>query len=132
MPAPERAFSELNGISQLPFAVEAVFGVDSYQFEMNPRTRELTNAGYQYRPDIQKRKDAPVRTNIFLDPKFSAISAIWAVDLNGTSVVGNLEPLVVVHNPIAKNAIPLKFLPAHNEYVMIMDGVKKIDGSLTL
>ena len=58
----------------------------------------------------------------FLDPRFAPISAIWAVDLNGASVIGNSEPMVVIHNPFALNPIPVGFLPVDSEYVATPSG----------
>jgi hypothetical protein len=112
-----RQFPALFGISQFPFAVEAVFAVGPYQITINSDTLERTGSGHQHRPFIPKsgRKSVPAYT--FLDSKFQSISAIWAVDVNGSSAVGNAEPMVVIHNPKAISHIPIKFLPAYDEYI---------------
>ncbi len=128
-------FSKLFGISQFPFAVEAVFPVGPYQITIDRNTLEQTGAGHQYRPLIPKPNGQPVPAYTFLDPKFRLISAIWAVDLNGTSSIGNSEPMAVVHNPNAVNPIPTGFLPAHNEYVATQTGIDKyelnrVDGNM--
>ena len=118
---------ELNGISQLPFAVEAVFPIGPYQITVNRKTLQQTGAGYQHRLFISKPKGQPVPANTFLNPKFQLISAIWAVDLNGTSSIGSSEPMAVVHNPNAVNPIPIGFLPAHDEYVAIPIGADEYE-----
>ncbi len=110
-------FPALLGISQFPFAVEAVFAVGPYQITINSDTLERTGAGHQHRPLIPKPEGMPVPANTFLDTKFQPISAIWAVDVNGTSAIGNSEPMAVIHNPNAVNPIPIGFLPAHDEYM---------------
>lgn len=109
--------SALTGISQFPFAVEAVFAVGPYQISINRDTLEQTGAGHQHRPQITNIRGASVPTYTFLDPRFRPISAIWAVDVDGTSVIGNSEPMAVIHNPNALNPIPVGFLPAYDEYV---------------
>lgn len=115
-------FSALNGISQFPFAAEAVFPIGPIELRINTETREVVDQGYQYRPYIINRNSAQIPTYTFLDPRFAPISAIWAVDLNGGSVIGNSEPMSVIHNPNALNPIPLRYLPADNEYVATPSG----------
>ena len=110
-------FPELHGISQFPFVVEAVFAIGPYQIKIDRNTLKQTGAGYQHRPLISKPKGAPVPSYTFLDERFKPISAIWAVDIDGSSVIGNSEPMAVVHNPNAVNPISTGFLPAHDEYV---------------
>ncbi len=110
-------FSSHLGISQFPFAIEAVFPVGPYQLTINRDTHQVTDRGHQHRPNIINRNGAHVPAYAFLDPRFKPISAIWAVDLNGGSVIGNSEPMTVVHNPNAINPIPTNYLPALDEFV---------------
>ncbi|ALQ50274.1 hypothetical protein [Nitrosomonas ureae] len=114
-------FSALIGISQLPFAAEAVFPVGPYELQINKTTRQVVDRGHQHRPHIRNKNKAEVPTFTFLDSRFNAISAIWAIDLNGSSIIGTIEPSAVIHNPNALNPIPLDFLPADNEYVAIQE-----------
>jgi type I restriction enzyme S subunit len=118
---------ELFGISQFPFAVEAVFAVGPYQIKIDRDSLEQTGAGHQHRPLISKPKGAAVPAYTFLDARFRPISAIWAVDIDGTSVVGNSEPMALIHNPNAINPIPTGFLPAHDEYVATKIGTEKFE-----
>lgn len=110
-------FSALFGISQFPFAAEAVFPIGPIQLKINRETLKVVERGHQHRPYIINRNEAQVPAYTFLDPRFNPISAIWAVDLNGGSVIGNTEPMAVIHNPNALNPIPIGFLPADSEYV---------------
>jgi type I restriction enzyme S subunit len=120
-------FPALLGISQFPFAVEAVFAVGPSQITINSDTLEWTGAGHQHRPLIPKPEGTPVPAYTFLDTKFQPISAIWAVDLIGTSAIGNSEPMAVIHNPNAVNPIPIGFLPAHDEYRATPFGTGKLE-----
>jgi len=132
-----KEFPELFGISQFPFAVEAVFAVGPYQLIIDRDSLKMVNADHQHRPIIKKPSGADVPAYTFLDERFRQISAIWAVDIDGTSSAGYSEPMVVVHNPDAVIPIPTGFLPAHAEYVAIPNGIneyilQRIDGNLIL
>ncbi len=120
-------FPELLGISQFPFAVEAVFAIGPYQIIINRDTLEQTGAGHQHRPLISKPKGRPVPACTFLDARFQPVSAIWAVDVDGTSAIGNPEPMAVIHNPNAINPIPTGYLPAHDEYVATPIGTEEFE-----
>ncbi|MCD4735705.1 MAG: hypothetical protein K8R53_06645 [Bacteroidales bacterium] len=110
-------FPALYGISQFPFAVEAVFPIGPIQLRINKETGKAVDQGHQHRPYVINKNNAQVPAFTFLDPRFNQISAIWAVDLNGGSVIGNSEPMTVIHNPNALNPIPKGLLPTDNEYV---------------
>lgn len=120
-------FPALFGISQFPFAVEAVFAIGPYQIRIDRDTLERIGAGHQHRPIILKPNGVPVPAYTFLDPLFQPISAIWAVDVDGTSVIGNPEPMAVIHNPNAVNRIPIGFLPAHDEFVAKPIGTEEFE-----
>jgi len=115
-------FSALFGISQFPFAAEAVFPIGPYQVHISRDTLQVVDSGHQHRPFVQNRNGAQVPANTFLDPRFKPVSAIWAVDLNGSSVLGGSEPMVVVHNPHAGSPVSVGFLPADAEYVATPEG----------
>ncbi|MGQ0446414.1 MAG: hypothetical protein ACT4O2_15140 [Beijerinckiaceae bacterium] len=131
-------FPELNGISQFPFAVEAVFCVGPIQIHIDRQTLRTVGSDHQHRPLIPKPNGAVVPADTFLDPKFAPISAIWAVDVNvnvdENLLAGQSGPLVVVHNPA--NPIPTNLLPAHAEYIATDHGdhfkLERRDGRLNL
>lgn len=124
-------FSSLIGISQFPFAAEAVFPIGPYQVRIDPDSHEIVDRGHQLRPHVSKPNGADVPTQMFLDAENRAVSAIWAVDFNGGVACGNHEPSFVVHNPMASNPVPVGFLPADADYVATRDGddyeLRKID-----
>lgn len=110
-------FATLHGISQFPFAVEAVFGVGPYQFHIDRKTLDVVDRDYQRRLTVPKPSGAEVPAYTFLDERFDHVSAIWATDFDDCAVVGNAKQLAVVHNPRAINPLPLALLPAQHEYV---------------
>lgn len=77
---------------------------------------------HQHRTSVANRNGSPVATGTFLDPALAPVSAVWAVDLNGSSACDGYEPMFVVHNPNASNPIPLRLLPAEAEYVCTEEG----------
>lgn len=115
-------FSALNGISQLPYAVEAVFPVGPYQIRIDRRTLQTVGQGYQERFHINKPNGSNVPTFAFLDDRYAPVSAIWAVDFNGGKVVGNSEPSALVHNPNASQPLPRGTLDADVEFVATPKG----------
>lgn len=121
-----RPFSAHFGISQFLFAAEAVFPIGPYQLQIHRDTLEVFERGHQHRPYIQKQNGAPVPAYSFLDPRFNPVSAIWAVDLNGSTSIGNSEPMAVIHNPNAVNPVSLGFLPADDEYVATPTGSNEL------
>lgn len=110
-------FNSFTGISQHPFAVEAVFAVGPYQITVDRSSKKVTDGKHQHRPIISKPTGSSVPAYTFLDPDFRAVSAIWASDIDDCWIIGNAKQMAVVHNPIATNRIPEQFLPATSEYV---------------
>ena len=114
-------FSALLGISQFPFAAEAVLPIGPYQLQINRVTAKVVERGHQVCFQVEKPNRSLVPTSMFLNPDFAAVSAIWAVELDGASAVGNHEPSAVIHNPLATNPVPVGFLNADDEYVAVKD-----------
>ncbi len=114
-------FPQLTGISKFPFAAEAVFPIGPSQVHFDRQTLKVIGRNHQYRPDVKKRNAALVRTSTFLDSAFAPVSAIWALDLDGSASCGGLEPMLVVHNPLATNRIAQGFLPAEAEYICTIE-----------
>ncbi|MFT3800972.1 MAG: hypothetical protein QM766_07085 [Burkholderiaceae bacterium] len=112
----------LFGISRFPFAAEAVFPFGPVEVRLDRNSFEVLGQGHQVRPTIQKPNRSKVPTYTFLDKRFAPISAIWALDANGGAVIGNCDPMIVVHNPLATNPVPVGFLPAEADYVAVERG----------
>jgi hypothetical protein len=115
-------FSSITGISQFPFAVEAVFAVGPFAIQIDRRTLKAIGSEHQHRPVIQKPNGSEVPAYTFLDPAFRPISAIWATDVDETWAIGNGKSMAVVHNPNAANPIALGLLPAYWDYVALENG----------
>ncbi|MBB2963478.1 hypothetical protein [Methylobacterium sp. R2-1] len=110
-------WGQINGISQFPFAAEAVFCLGPMQVKIDRNSLKIVDSDYQYRAEIIKPNGIGVPADTFLDQHFSQISAIWAVDLDESILVGRPQPTAIVHNPSARNPLPIKVLPSQVEYV---------------
>ena len=106
------------GISQLPFAVEAVFPVGPIEVVINRETMETVDTHHGYRLYIRKPSGAEVPTDSFLNPAYAGVSAILGSPAGlDDAACGASMPIVVVHNPLAKNRLPVGVLGADQEYV---------------
>jgi hypothetical protein len=111
------------GISQLPFAVEAVLPVGplsacmpvpGLRSSVEDRTPLKASPGWQC--EIKKSNGSPVRTDNFLDKNYSKISAV--IGCSRVSMPDGNAYLIAVHNPLADNPICLGTLGAHVEYTV--------------
>lgn len=109
-------FTEITGISQWPFAVEATLAIGPLQVRINRDTLESSEPEHQQRYVIHKPIGQPVPADTFLDERFAPISAIWATDIDEMTVLGRPATMVVVHNPHATHPLPFGLLPAQEEY----------------
>ncbi len=109
-------FSGLHGISQFPYAAEAVFPIGPFGIQVDRNTLECVGSGHQERLSIKKPNGSEVSSYAFLEPQYNLISAIWAIDFNGGTVIGNDEPSALIHDPNASNPVPKGFLPSDEEY----------------
>lgn len=109
-------FPELYGISRTPFAAEAVLPIGPYVIQIDNKSLKMSEGGLQYRPSIPKPNGSVVPAETFLDPNFAPVSAIWALQFDGGSAIGYIEPSLMIHNPYAKNPVPIGFFPTNEEY----------------
>lgn len=106
-----------NGISQLPYAVEAAFPVGPIQVIINRDTMETTGQRHSYRRIVKNRNDAEVRTDNFLNPAYSGVSAILGTPAGINTACGQDAPFALVHNPLADNPLPQGLLRVDQEFV---------------
>ncbi len=106
-----------NSISQLPFAVEAAFPVGPIEIVINRKTMEKVDQRYAYRRSIKKPTGVEVPTDSFLNPDYAGISAMLGTPAGVNAACGETCPIVVVHNPLATNKLPVGILGADEDYV---------------
>lgn len=105
---------------ELPRIVRAVFPFGNSYVTIDKNTMEKVDEGYTCRVEIIKLSGNPVSTTVFQDPQYAGISAI----LYCNSDIGNRPPeesaigldFSVVHNPLARNSLPYRWLPCGREF----------------
>lgn len=105
------------GISQMPFAVEAAFPIGPIEIVFDRETMEAVEQRNVYRPVIQKPNGADVPTDSFLNPDYAGVSAILGTPAGVNAACGDQAPIALVHNPLATNKLPVGILGVDEEYV---------------
>ena len=101
------------GISQLPWAVEAVFPIGPLAVTINRRTGERSDLYNSERRSVQKSSGADVPTDSFLKQENRRISAV----VGCSSCWKPYARMSIVHNPFADSRFPYKRFGANQEYV---------------
>jgi hypothetical protein len=126
--------SNLNGISQLPFPVEAVFAVGPISVTLGRESGKVLDVNQVYRASISNSNMSKVDTSVFLNKSCSHISAIWGMDCGENTIANIKEHTVVVHNPFANEKIEQVWLPSSYDYICDFFGddyvVNRINGSM--
>jgi type I restriction enzyme S subunit len=111
------ALPQLDGISQVPFAAEAVFAIGPMQIHLDRVSHVPIGQDHQYRPFVRKQlTNATVPTQTFLDLAYAPISAIWALYRDDCRAIGNRTPMAIVHNPNAAVPPPPGVLLSDSEW----------------
>jgi hypothetical protein len=101
----------------IPRIVRCVLPFGNEVIEIKLDSLEVLDVHYQYQDASYNKSGSSVSTNIFLNSKYDVISAILFsnVDaLNYPNYPGN--DFVLIHNPIAKNPLPIGFIKLGREY----------------
>jgi Domain of unknown function DUF29 len=96
----------------------------------------VASIDYTYRDKIEKKRGSLVSTNVFLDPAYDGISAllfcpsdVWHHPHNDAEV--GLADFMLIHNPMARNPLPHRWLQcgrecwAEDDHLVIKDWYKK-------
>ena len=107
---------ERRGISQLPYAVEAVFPIGPLAVSINKRTSESSEPYNSERRSVRKSSGADVPTDSFLKQENRHVSAVVGCS-NCWTPLHEYYEMSLVHNPFADNRFPDKRFGAKFEYV---------------
>lgn len=125
------AFAMDRGVSQFPYAVEAVYPAGPISIPVDRATGEFGKPFVLVRPKIENAKGSPVPTTVFLDKANAGVSAVVAFSADRSE--GDILPLDVVHNHFASAPLPTGMLGnSSDEWVTEADGeagieVRKLD-----
>ena len=92
-------FPDLNGISRVPFVVEAVFPIGPLAIEVDVLSGKLGSGFQTIEPEVLNRNKSPVSKTIFHSPDYSGVTAVFACHPFGSAP--DLLPMKLVHNPLA-------------------------------
>ncbi len=101
----------------IPRIVRALLPFGHQILHVDTNSFKIVNTTYGYQGAVVKRSGTKIPTTSFLSPEYSGISAVIysCVDVfNYSSVLGS--SLLLFHNPLASNPLPLGFLKRGFEY----------------
>ncbi|UEM08081.1 hypothetical protein JL101_035380 (plasmid) [Skermanella rosea] len=109
------AFGMWEAASTLPIILQAVLPIGPIQVPVRGDRIVTEEARHSYRASVPSRNGSPVPTDSFLDPSYAGVSAVMG-SVRSDEFNGGLD-IVVVHNPLARAALPVGVLGAAREYV---------------
>lgn len=121
-----------HGVSQLPYAVEAVYPAGPIAIPVNKETGAFGAPYVSNQWSITSARGKPVPTSMFVNEKFADVSCVIACTSDRSKEP--TLPLDVVHNHFAKVPIPQGLFGAEaDEWVTESDGkqginLKKVEG----
>lgn len=108
-------YPEETGITQWPFPCEAVFPIGPLAVQFDIETGKFGQPYQSARFSVTKRNGSSVPTDSFLNPAYAGVSAVLGCATCHSD--GGSPPMVVVHNPLARNPLPPGLLGATTEYI---------------
>jgi hypothetical protein len=106
-----------HGELTIPRIVRSVLPIGHEQVHLSTESFEVTGHSFEYRATVAKVSGEPIRTDVFLDPAYSRISAILysgADEINRPPMPG--ADFTIVRNPLASAPLPPGWLPFVWEY----------------
>jgi hypothetical protein len=108
------------GASGLPIAVEAVFPIGPWKFPILQEEGRLGDPVRSDRFSIKNKNGSDVPTDSFLSPTYAGVSAL--LGCSTCYAPEEVLEVVIVHNPLASNRLPLGMLGASIEYTAELSG----------
>jgi hypothetical protein len=113
----------------IPFVVQAYLPFGPLSLTFDRRTGKVVDRSFQRRESLSKQSGTLIPTNSFLDPAYSAISAVIHSSVNAANaplVLG--ADFLVLHNPLAR-PLGTKLFSQYRQYVFADGKVKVIEPS---
>ncbi len=101
-----------------PRIVRTVFPVGGEILKVNKATGE-TEVSFAFSATVQKASGAEIDIQYFIDPKYSGISGILFSYSDCCNRSAKKNDWVLIHNPLADNPLPHKFVSCMQEYAAI-------------
>lgn len=103
--------------TEIPRIIRSVLPFGNERITINTNTLEIVDRSYKYRDKLMKKNQVEIKTDIFCNSEYDCISAILfsCVDaVNRPEKLG--DDFVLIHNPLAKNKLPLELVKLGREY----------------
>ena len=104
---------------QIPRILQALFPFGNLVVTIDPTTMRWGSSYYEYRPEIKKKSDKPVSTNVFFDITYEGISAVLFCPADVLNRSPNDAEIgldfLLIRNPLTKNEIPHHWLKCGRE-----------------
>ena len=111
--------------------VRAVFPIGYPTVTVGPETSEAVDSGFDLRPHLEKASGTEIPTTGFTDSSLAMISALIYSRVDCANPPSRLgDDFICVHNPNARNPLPIGFLGRGLEYFALADKLKCLDHSL--
>jgi hypothetical protein len=102
---------------EIPRIVRSLLPFGFQVLHLNRETSEVTGTSYDYQGEVIKVSGAEIETTSFLNPESSGISAVIYSCADAFNYPDKIsKSLLLFHNPLAINPLPLGFLRKGYEY----------------
>jgi hypothetical protein len=102
---------------EIPRIVRSLLPFGFQVLHLSRETLEVTGNSYEYQGGVIKISGAEIETTSFLNPEYSGISAVIYSCVDVCNYPTEISrALLLFHNPLAKNPLPLGFLKKGYEY----------------
>ncbi len=112
----------------LPLIIRAVSQFGCQYITFNKENFDVIEQGYHYEDSVRKSSGTVIRKNIIANEEYNFISAFLyscADPFNYPKYLG--DDFILIHNPLAKNKLPIGFLNLGYEYYREENQLKKND-----
>ncbi|MFO1413354.1 MAG: hypothetical protein U1F10_05480 [Burkholderiales bacterium] len=114
----------------LPYLLQALFPIGPLVLSFDLQSKKVTGRSYQRREVLTKQCGSQVKTTAFLDLAYSGISAVIHSAVDAANLPRRLgADFFVVHNPSARNPIPISLFAQWRQYVFEADRLSVIPPS---
>ena len=102
---------------EIPRIIRSLLPFGFQVLHLSRETLEVTGTSYEYQGEVIKISGAEIGTTSFLNPKYSGISAVIYSCVDSFNYPTEISrALLLFHNPLATNPLPLGFLKKGYEY----------------
>lgn len=102
---------------EVPRVLKAVFPIGALEFIFDRKTMQDLGTRHQFRPNVIKASGAPVSTEIFVNANYTGISAVLHSYANACTHGPLGVDFILIHNPMAAQALPRSLFLDCREYV---------------